>query len=114
MADLSPAAKERARRTIGAAAVFAEHADDIALAVVGLPDGHVLVAVVDAHHAFTGMHHVDKADLVERIPALEESGWAMVFSPGADAAHVRRRTDEMAAIARQRIAMIERIIARRN
>jgi hypothetical protein len=37
-----------------------------------------------------------------------------VFSPGADAASVRRRTTEMAGIAAQRIAAIERINARRE
>jgi hypothetical protein len=36
-----------------------------------------------------------------------------VFSAGADADHVRRRTAEMASIARQRVDAIERIVARR-
>jgi hypothetical protein len=36
-----------------------------------------------------------------------------VFSAGADADHVRRRTTEMASIARQRVDAIERIVARR-
>jgi hypothetical protein len=38
----------------------------------------------------------------------------MVFSPGADAETVRRRTGEMATIAEQRIAAIDRINARRD
>jgi hypothetical protein len=38
----------------------------------------------------------------------------MVFSPGCSVDDVRRRTDEMASIASQRAAAIERIIARRG
>ena len=43
----------------------------------------------------------------------EGDGWAMVFSPGSSVADVRRRTAEMADIARARIAAIDRILARR-
>ena len=115
MADLSPEAQERARLTVQVAAVFGAYADRIARDVLDLPDGHVLVAVVDGGHEFLGTHHVDKAEMVARIPELEgPGGWAMVFSPGADAEHVRRRAGEMAAIAQQRIETIERIRARRN
>jgi hypothetical protein len=37
----------------------------------------------------------------------------MVFSPGATIADVQRRTTEMASLARQRMAAIDRINARR-
>ena len=114
MPDLSPEAKARAVRTIDVAAVFADNAEIIVEALPDLPEGHVLVALVDAEHAFTGTHHVEKVNLVERIPQIEGDGWAMVFSPGADATSVRRRTAEMAGIAAQRIAAIERINARRE
>jgi metallophosphoesterase superfamily enzyme len=114
MPDLSPEAQARARRTIMVAAVFDEHADEIEAAVVEVSDGEVLVAVVDAQHEFAGLHRVETNDLIERVAALEGPGWAMVFSPGADAASVRRRTAEMAGIAAQRIAAIERINARRE
>jgi hypothetical protein len=114
MPDLSPQAQERARRTIEVADVFAAHADEIEQAVASVPSGHVLVAVVDASHRFTGLHHVDTEQLIDRIAELEgPGGWAMVFSPGADASSVRRRTEEMASIAQQRIATIDRINARR-
>lgn len=114
MVDLSPEAKQQAMRRIVAATVFSEHADEIAAAVAELPDGHVLVAVVDPDHEFTGTHHVSTEELVERVPELEEDGWAMVFSAGADAAHVRQRTDEWASLAEQRIAAIDRIRSRMN
>ena len=115
MPDLSLAARERARRTILVAGVFGAHAEEIAAAVLDVPEGHVLVAVVDAEHIFTGTHQVSTAELVETVPAVEgPGGWAMVFSPGADAAHVRRRTADMADIAAQRLAAIDRIRARRN
>lgn len=115
MPDLSPEAQERARRTIEVSEVFAGHADEIEQAVAGVPAGHVLVAVVDAQQRFTGVHQVDTEELIDRIAELEgPGGWAMVFSPGADAASVRRRTEEMASIAEQRIAAIDRINARRD
>lgn len=115
MPDLSPEAQARARRTIEVADVFADHAEHIVAALPEVPDGHVLVAVVDDGHAFTGTHHVEKAVMVERIPELEASGgWAMVFTPGASVEDIRRRTAEMADIAAKRIAAIDRITARRN
>jgi len=113
MADSSPQARERARRTIEAAAVFDGRAEQIAEATGGIPAGHVLVAVVDAGLAFAGLHHVARAEVAERIPALEDGGWAMVFSPGADADRVRRRCAELADLARARMALIDRIAARR-
>lgn len=116
MADLSPQARARAGRTIEVAAVFAEHAEVIVAALPDTPAGHVLVAVVDQTHSFTGTHHVEKANLVEQVPKLEADaggGWAMVFTPGASVEDVRRRTGEMAEIAGARIAAIDRILARR-
>ncbi|PZS29151.1 MAG: hypothetical protein DLM59_13355 [Pseudonocardiales bacterium] len=115
MPDLSPEARARAGRTIEVSAVFAGHADEIVAALPDVPDGHVLVALVNHEHNFTGTHHVDKASMVERVPELEgPDGWAMVFTPGATAADVHRRTSEMADIAGKRIAAIDRIIARRG
>jgi hypothetical protein len=111
MPDLSPEAKERARQTIVVAEVFAANAETIAAAVADAPAEHVLVAVVDGAHEFSGTHHVNRADLVETVPSLEGAGgWAMVFSSGADAEHVRRRTAEMASIARRRVDAIDRIL----
>ena len=113
--DFSPEARERAHRTVLVADVFADHAEVIVAALPDLPDSHVLVAVVDPDHAFGGTHRVDRAELVERVPQLEDGGaWAMVFSPGVSAKDVRRRTDEMASIAAQRAAAIDRILARRT
>jgi hypothetical protein len=112
--DFSPQARDRAHRTVLVADVFADHAEVIVAALPDIPDNHVLVAVVDASHAFGGTYHVDRADLVERVPELEsEGGWAMVFAPGSSVDDVRRRTDEMASIASQRAAVIDRIIAKR-
>ncbi len=114
MPDLSPEARQRAEQTVLVAEIFGANADQIAAAVADVPAEHVLVALVDAEHAFAGTYHVRKADLVDIVPSLEgEGGWAMVFSAGADADHVRRRTAEMASIARQRVDAIERIVARR-
>jgi hypothetical protein len=112
--DFSPEARERAYRTVLVADVFADNAEIIVAALPDVPDDCVLVAVVDAGHDFRGTHHVERTTLVERVPELEAGGgWAMVFSPGASAQDVRRRTDEMASIAGQRAAAIERILARR-
>ena len=87
--DYSPEARERAYRTVLVADVFADNAEVIVAALPNLPEGSVLVAVVDADHAFGGTHPVERHELVERVPELEgEGGWAMVFSPGVS---VQRR-----------------------
>ena len=89
--DYSPEARDGGRSgKARAAGVFAEHAEVIVAALPDVPDGHVLVAVVDAAHAFGGTHHVAQDEIVARVPELEGSGWAMVFTPGTDA-DVRRR-----------------------
>jgi hypothetical protein len=112
--DFSPEARDRANRTVLEADVFADHAQAIVAALPDVPAGHVLVAVVDAYHNFEGTYHVGRSELVERVPQLEASGgWAMVFTPGSSMSDVRRRTDEMAALASKRVAVIDRIIARR-
>jgi hypothetical protein len=113
--DHSPEARARAARTADAAAIFAEHAEHIVAALPEVPDGHVLVAVVDDGHSFTGTHHVEQERLVERIPELEgDGGWAMVFTAGVDEDAVRRRTEEMATLARRRGEIIDRIRAKRE
>lgn len=112
--DLSPERIERSQRTIQAAGVFADNAPQIVAEVVELPEDHVLVAVVTADYEFSGTHHVARTELVERVPALEDDGWAMVFSPGADEAHVAARTTEMISLADKRIEMIRRINGRRG
>jgi hypothetical protein len=112
--DYSPQAREAAHGKARAAAVFAENAEVIVAALPDLPDGHVLVAVVDRAHAFSGTHHVAKGELVARVPELEAGGWAMVFTGGSDVAEVRRRTDEMGSLARRRAEMITRILSRRG
>jgi hypothetical protein len=112
--DLSPEQVERSRRTIRAAGVFAENAPVIVAQVAELPEDHVVVAVVSEQYEFSGVHHVARTELVERVPALEENGWAMVFSPGADEQHVAARTREMISLADKRIEMIRRIVGRRG
>lgn len=112
--DISPEQIDKSRRTIRAAEVFADNGDVILAHVDALPDEHVVVAVVTEDYEFGGVHHVSTEELVETVPALEgPAGWAMVFSSGADADHVAARTSEMIALAEQRIAMLEKILARR-
>jgi hypothetical protein len=114
MPDLSPEAKVRARRTILVSDVIADHADEIAAATENLPDGHVLVALVDARCHFIGVHEVSETELIARVAELEGAdGSAMVFSRGIAPAHVHGRTTELADIAQKRIATIERINARK-
>ncbi|MCW2539245.1 MAG: hypothetical protein JWN95_970 [Frankiales bacterium] len=113
--ELSPEQIEKSHRTIKAAEIFADHADEIVAKVDELPEDHVVVAVVTSDHFFDGSHHVSRAELVERVPTLEgDGGWAMVFSAGADAEHVASRTEEMQSLARKRIEMIARIVSRRD
>lgn len=112
--DYSMEARAAAEGKARAAGVFAENAEAIVAALPGVPKGHVLVAIVDHQHAFTGTHHVAQDEIVERIPELEAQGWAMVFTSGTGLAEVRRRTDEMATLARRRAEMITRIRTRRG
>jgi hypothetical protein len=112
--DVSPEQIDKSRRTIQAASVFADHADAIVEHVALLPEDHVVVAIVTADYVFDGVHHVSREELVERVPALEGPGWAMVFSTGADTDHVATRTAEMASLAQKRIEMLERIAARKD
>jgi hypothetical protein len=112
--DYSPEARTAAQAKARAAGVFAAHAEVIVAALPDVPDGHVLVAVVDDGHEFSGTHHVAKDDIVARVPELEGSGWAMVFTAGSGVDDVRRRSDEMAMLARRRAEMITRILARRG
>ena len=112
--DYSPEARTAAEGKARAAGVFADNAEVIVAALPGVPEGHVLVAVVDASHAFSGTHHVAKDDIVARVPELEGSGWAMVFTAGSDVDEVRRRAGEMATLARRRAEMITRIRTRRT
>ena len=112
--DYSDEARAAAEGKAKAATVFADHAEIIVAALPELPEGHVLVAVVDATHEFIGTHHVATDEIVARVPELEGTGWAMVFAPGSQLANVRRRTDEMGTLARRRAEMITRIRTRRS
>jgi hypothetical protein len=113
-ARFSPEARARAVQTIEVADIFVAKADEIMAAMADVPAGHVLVAVVDDTHHFTGTHHVPTDTMVERVPELEsDGGWAMIFPLGTTRHDVERRTAELADINRKRIAAIDRIIARR-
>ncbi len=114
MADLTPAAVERAQKSILASDVFEANAEVIAARTPDLPVEHVLVAIVDTGYSFAGMHVVSRAELVENVPRLEGDGWAMVFSHKSDADSVRYRAGEMASIARKRIDMIHRLRAKQE
>jgi hypothetical protein len=110
----SPEARARAERTIGVADVFAANVETILEALPYVPDGFVLVGLVDVEHNFAGLHQIATATMVDEVPQLEGEGWAMVFPPGTTRADIERRTAELADINRQRIAAIDRIVARRN
>ncbi|HET6876225.1 MAG TPA: hypothetical protein VFH38_01710 [Jatrophihabitans sp.] len=112
--DYSPEARTAAEGKARAANVFAEHAEVIVAALPDVPEGHVLVAVVDETHSFSGTHHVAQDEIVTRVQELEAAGWAMVFTSGSSVGDVRRRTDEMGQLARRRAEMITRILARRG
>jgi len=112
--DYSPEARAAAVDKSRAADVFAQHAEIIVAALPEVPEGHVLVAIVDPSHDFAGTHHVPQEEIAARIPELEQGGWAMVFTPGTEVPDVHRRTEEMGTLARRRAEMIDRIAARRR
>lgn len=109
----SPEARARAERTIGVAEVFVANIETILAALPYVPDGFVLVGLVDAGHQFAGLHQIATASMVHELPQLEGDGWAMVFPRDTTRADIERRTAELADINRQRIAAIDRITARR-
>jgi hypothetical protein len=112
--DFSPEARARAARTAVVAEVIGDHAELIVSRLPDVPEGSVLVVVVDDSHTFTGTHHVGQAELPSRILELEFGGaWTMVFSYPATVADVQRRTADFAATARKRAEVIDRIAARR-
>ena len=114
MADLTPAALERARQTERVAPVFGAHAAEIVAAVEELPDGHVVVAVVDGDFFFRGTNHVHTDEIIVEVERLENGdGWAMVFSAGHDEEAVLRRVEEMIKIAAARANLIEKLRAKR-
>ncbi|MDT4937730.1 MAG: hypothetical protein QOG80_1401 [Pseudonocardiales bacterium] len=108
----SPEARARAERTIEIAEIFAANTGEILAALPYVPDGFVLVGVVDADHSFSGLHQIATAAMVDEVPGLEGDGWAMVFPPGTTGDDIARRTAELADINRRRIAAIDRIAAR--
>jgi hypothetical protein len=110
----SPQARARAQRTIDVASVFAGRLEEILAALEYVPEGFVLVGIVDADHVFAGLHQVPTATMVDEVPQLEGDGWAMVFPPGTTREDIERRTTELADINRQRISAIDRIAARRS
>ena len=110
----SPEARARAERTIDVAEVFAANVEAILEALPYVPDGFVLVGIVDIEHNFAGLHQIATATMVDEVTALEGEGWAMVFPPGTTRDDIARRTGELADINRQRIAAIDRIAARRK
>lgn len=112
--DYSEDARTAAQGKARAAEVFADNAEVIVAALPDLPEGHVLVAIVGHDHEFAGTHQVPQDALIVRIPELEAQGWAMVFTEGTDVDAVRRRTQEMATLARRRAEMITRIRTRRS
>jgi hypothetical protein len=112
--DYSAEARTAAQQKARAAGVFAAHAEIIVAALPDVPENHVLVAIVDETHEFTGTHHVARGDVALRVPELEGDGWAFIVSPGSDLTEVRRRTDEMATLALRRAEMITRIQARKG
>src|SRR4051794_6432885 len=109
----SPEARARAERTIDISFVFAANAEAILEALVYVPEGFVLVGLVDVEHNFSGLHQISTTSLVDEVPQLEGDGWAMVFPPGTTRDDIERRTAELADINRQRIAAIDRIASRR-
>lgn len=118
MPDLSPAARDRAVKTLIAAGVFGQSSQHILAAVAELTGDTVVVATVspaDGQFQFTGVHFVDRLDLVEVVPRLEGvDGWAMVFSEATQASDIARRCEEMAVLAEKRISALDRLAAKRQ
>ena len=113
--DLSPQARTRAHRTVDAAGVFADHAEVIVAALPDVPDGHVLVAVVDDGHGFGGTHHVPQDGLAERVPSSRARAAGRWSSPRASSSPTSAGAPtRWRRWPRRRREMIDRILAKRN
>ncbi len=101
-------AAARTRHTIHAAEVLHDRARAIARACGEAHSDEVVVAVVERNGVFGGAWPIPRAQLGERIAALDDGGWTLVFAPGTLLAEVEARCLELARLAFRRWEALRR------
>lgn len=99
---------ERPRHTIHAAEIFHMNARTIAAACGEAAGDEIVVATVDRRFTLAGVWTMLRAELTQRVPALDNGGWTLVFSPGADRAEVEERCLQLARSAFKRWEALRR------
>ncbi|HEX6508175.1 MAG TPA: hypothetical protein VF221_11135 [Chloroflexota bacterium] len=86
----------RPRHTIHAAEILHTHAGDIARACAEAGGDTVVVAGVDRFLTFNGVWTVPLNELQRRVSEIDDGGWTIVFSPGADLPDIEERCMDLA------------------
>lgn len=80
--ELTSAMEERPRKTIEAAEILHRQARGIARACTRAQAGQIVVAVVEPDLRFGGLLIVPAEQLGQRVAALGDGGWSLVFARG--------------------------------
>jgi hypothetical protein len=86
----------RPRHTIHAAEIFHQHATAIVEACGAAAPDEVVVAGVDRFLTFAGVSIIPLAELHTRVSQVEDSGWALVFSPRSVLPEIEERCMDLA------------------
>ncbi len=104
-------ASDRSIQTIHAAAVFHDQVFAITTACANATEAELVLAAVSQDHAFRGIWTIPRSDLTALATDLEDGGWTIVFSPGADAADIEDRCLKLASTAFDRWKAIRRWVS---
>ncbi len=105
---LSDEAMARPRHTLHAAELVHSHASTVALECAEASRDDVVIAYVDRFLTFIGSWRVNRHDLTTSLGQLDDGGWLLVFSPGADKHEVEERSLEMARLSFKRWEALRR------
>lgn len=112
--ELTPAAAERPRKTIAAAEILHKQARDIANACARANIGELVVAVVEPNLRFGGLLIIPAEQLGQRIAALGDGGWSLVFARGSGRSEIEARCLTMARQAFTRWEALRRWASRHS
>lgn len=95
-------ASERSNQTIHAAEIIHDNASSIAACCRDAGHDDVIIVAVGHDHAFRGVWTVPRTRLVEKVRELDDGGWTLTFSPGAQIDEIEARSHTMASLAFKR------------
>lgn len=112
--ELTPAMEERSRKTIEAAEILHKQARGITQACARAKAGELVVAVVEPDLRFGRLLIVPSEQLGQRIAALADGGWSLVFAHGTRRDEVEARCLTMARQAFTRWEALRRWASRHS